>query len=95
MIYIKTKFGWYYTGENDIHQCKIHWNAFAQAYWDSEMKDFVWPMTTSCYRTMGLPPIDPKTKLQMWTMGKDFPLFDEGVYLAKMQDIKKMYDGLS
>lgn len=93
MIYIKTKFGWYNTGCTEQGQLKIHWIGIAQAFWDSNLEDFVWPGTISHYRTMGMAPIDPKTKLQMWTMGDDFPLFDETEYFSKinMNKIKDRY----
>ena len=32
MIYIKTKYGWYSTGQTDSGQLRIDWNRYALAY---------------------------------------------------------------
>jgi len=81
MIYIKTNQGWFYTGKSDIGQLKISWGRYAITFWDSEIKDFMFPGHNGYYKSRGMTPIDPRTKLQMWTLGDEFPLFDENEYL--------------
>jgi len=80
MIYIKTQSGWFYTGFNSFGPMPIHWSAYAQAFWDSELNDFTFP-PSGHLRSRGMQPLTVKTKLQMWTMGEDFPLFNENKHL--------------
>lgn len=83
MIYIKTKDGWYSTGVSDEGQMKIAWNRYALGYWDSRIKDFMFPGPGGYYRSRGQKPIDSLTMLQMWTVGDEFRLFDEEKHLKK------------
>ena len=85
MIYIKTRTGWWYTGVDDEGQMLIRWNAYALVYWDSEKKDFMFPGVNGHARSRGMGQIPVEIKLKMWTMGKNFPVFNVNDYLKKMQ----------